>query len=63
MHLLYDLYYALMPIPISPMLALFVVLTKSVSGHLHSGNVHDWSGQEASICFLQNARQFSYCDD
>lgn len=32
MHLLYDLYYALMPIPISPMLALFVVLTKSVSG-------------------------------
>lgn len=31
MHLLYDLYYALMPIPISPMLALFVVLTKSVS--------------------------------
>lgn len=34
MHLLYDLYYALMPIPISPMLALFVVLTKSVSGHI-----------------------------
>ncbi|KAJ6752954.1 S-ADENOSYLMETHIONINE DECARBOXYLASE [Salix koriyanagi] len=30
---------------------------------LHSGNVHDWFGQETSICFLQNTIEFSCCDD